>query len=261
MWGCIKVFWFNVFWMILCLLGSILVLLRWIVSFGHTDIQREANRMVENQVALFIVRLFVGEVKVVGRENLPPESSIPAPVHICNHASQLDAAVVYFFDRRFKWIAKDSVLFLPGVGLTMALSGHVLINRTKGKNKGSVSNLFEKSNAAIQSGVPMFFFPQGTRRIDQQLPFKDGAFVVAETNHTLLVPLSIDIPRNIWNDWYPIKLLWSGSSNSNVRPIITLTIHKPIQVTGQESREALKTRCMDQIYSVLPPVSESSKDK
>jgi 1-acyl-sn-glycerol-3-phosphate acyltransferase len=100
------------------------------------------------------------------------------------------------------------------------------------------------------------FFPQGTRRIDKKLDFKDGAFVVAQSNRCAIVPLSLDIPWNVWNHWYPL---------SRDRPVVTLTIHEPIPVTGEEDRAALKKRCMDQIYSALPPVpcepGESSKDK
>jgi len=148
----------------------------------------------------------------------------------------------------------------------MWLGGHVLINRKKGKNKSSKSALFAKSNAAIQSGIPMFFFPQGTRRIDARLEFKDGAFIVAQSNQSDIIPLSLDIPRNVWNDCYPLS--WRRR-----RPVVTLTIHKPIKVSGKEDREALKKQCMDQIYSVLPSTpaaaaaqassaaGESSKDK
>jgi 1-acyl-sn-glycerol-3-phosphate acyltransferase len=143
----------------------------------------------------------------------------------------------------------------------MWLGGHVLINRKKGKNKSSVSALFAKSNDAIQSGIPMFFFPQGTRRIDTRLDFKDGAFIVAQSNRSDIIPLSLDIPRNVWNDWYPL-------SSWRMRPVVTLTIHKPIKVTGDEDREVLKKQCMDRIYSVLPSTpraatadGESSKDK
>ena len=145
----------------------------------------------------------------------------------------------------------------------MWLGGHVLINRKKGKNKSSVSALFAKSNEAIQSGIPMFFFPQGTRRIDARLDFKDGAFIVAQSNRSDIIPLSLDIPRNVWNDWYPLP--WGQ------RPFVTLTIHEPIKVTGEEDREALKKQCMDRIYSVLPSTPpaaaaaaaavESSKNK
>jgi hypothetical protein len=154
--GCIKVFLFNMAWMLLCFVGSILVLLRYVIAFGRTDVERDINRLVENWAARIMIRCFVGDVRVVGRENLPErDDQIPGPVYVCNHASQIDPAAVYFFDRRFKWIAKGSVVFLPGVGQVMWLGGHVLINRTKGKNKASVSALFTKSDAAVRSGIPM----------------------------------------------------------------------------------------------------------
>jgi 1-acyl-sn-glycerol-3-phosphate acyltransferase len=193
-------------------------------------------------------------VQVIGIENLPDPDLKPAPVYICNHASQIDAAAVYFFDRRFKWIAKQSILYLPGVGLVMFLAKHVLIQR-KGRNNKSVSNLFEKADAAVQSGIPMFFFPQGTRRISEKLPFKDGAFIVAQNNNSLLVPLSIEIPHNVWNTWYPISLLWSDD-----RPTVRLTIHKPIANVASRDREEIKAQSMQQIYSVLPETADCCKE-
>lgn len=243
--GKLKVFLFNLTWFSFCLFGSIIILLKWVLTFGYSDLAHDANRLVENGAAKLIIWCFVGDVKVVGMENLPDPSRVPAPVYIANHTSEMDAASVYFFNRRFLWVAKSSVLFLPGVGGVMYMAGHVLIKRS-GKNKKSVSNLFEKSNEAIQKGLPVFFFPQGTRWQAERLPFKDGAFIVAQTNKSMLVPLSLEMPEDGWNSWYPFSLLWKEC------PHVTLTIHKPIQVTGDEDREALKRRCFDTIYSVLP---------
>lgn len=267
--GKLKVFLFNVLWMMSCLIGSIMISTKWILTLGTSDIQKEGNRLVEDTAARIIVECFVGEVRVVGRANLPPwsDTMIPAPVYIANHASQLDAAVVYYLDRRFKWIAKQSVLFLPGVGQVMWLSQHVFINRKKGSNSKSVSNLFEKSDSAVQAGIPMFFFPQGTRSMSERLPAKDGAFIVAMQNASPLVPISIEIPRdNIWNNMYPINQLWGAP-----RPVVTVTIHEMIQVpkrveqskgdvVSHDEREALKQLCMDKIYSVLPK-KETAKTK
>jgi hypothetical protein len=61
-----------------------------------------------------------------------------------------------------------------------------------------------------------------------------------------------------WNRLYPLSLLWGETS----KPII-LTVHKAIQVTGDENREALMKQCMDVIYSALPPIPEreTKKDK
>lgn len=252
--GQLKVFVFNIVWMMCCLIGSILISLKWVFMFGRSDIESEGNRWVEDTAARIVVRCLVGDVRVVGRENLPPLGIIPAPVYIANHSSQADAGAVYFLDRRFKWVAKKSVLYLPGVGQVMWLSQHVLIDRRKGKNGKSVSNLFEKSDAAIQSGLPMFFFPQGTRQIAERLPAKDGAFIVAQNNCSALVPVSIDIPVTAWNSTYPLSLLWGGG-----RPLVTLTVHKPISTDGNDDREVLKHKCMQQIYSVLPKY-ENTKD-
>jgi lysophosphatidate acyltransferase len=160
--GHLRVYLFNVVWMSVTLIGGLMLLPKYFVGkiFG-LDCQYEAY-LVERFTAELCFYLFVGwGPEIRGLENLPPnDGSAPAPVYVANHASQIDLAAVYFLDRRFKWISKDSVRYLPGVGLIMSLSQHVFIQRT-GKNKKSVMNLYEQSKNAIQSGLPMFFFPQG----------------------------------------------------------------------------------------------------
>jgi lysophosphatidate acyltransferase len=253
--GLIKVYVFNVLWTGFCLLGATVLCPLWLVT---GNVQREANCVVERQVARICVASMLGPVEVRGRENLPPDTpGSPAPVYIANHASQIDVAVVYYLWRQFKWIAKSSVLMMPGVGQIMFLADHVFIKR-QGKNKSSINQLYEKSNNAVQNGTPMFFFPQGTRRMHEKLEFKAGAFNVAMQNKSCLVPVSIEIPLDAWNRLYPLSLLWGETS----KPII-LTVHKIIQVTGDEDREALMKQCMDVIYSALPPVPEreTKKDK
>lgn len=253
--GQLKVFLFNVFWMIGCLIGSIIILLKWIVTLGQSDIALDGNRLVESTVAQVCVRCFVGQVKLKGLEHLPAVDIVPAPVYVANHASQIDVGVVYFLNRRFKWISKLSVLYIPGVGLVMWLSQHVFIDRRKGKNNKSVSALFDKSNAAVRSGLPMFFFPQGTRRIAERLPAKDGAFILAQNNQSLLIPISIEIPPDGWNSLYPLNQLWGGNA-----PAVQITVHpsiRPNQNGEKEGREQLKQQCMDQIYSVLPKYEEA----
>lgn len=245
--GHCKVFWFNMVWMAVCGVGLMIIVLLHILSLGQSNIEEQAHRWVERLAAKAVTGGFIGRVEVIGMDNLPDEHLCPAPVYIANHSSQIDGGVVYYFHRRFKWIAKSSVLFIPGVGGVMWLAGHVLINRAKGRNTKSKANLFDKSSAAVQSGVPMFFFPQGTRALAGRLPFKDGAFVVAETNQSPIVPISIDIPLDAWRSWYPFSLLWTKE-----RPTIRLIIHPPIPLDQKVDRETLKKQCWERIYSVLP---------
>lgn len=254
--GIIKVFLFNVLWMSITLIGGLLLLPKFILGkiFGF-DCSWEAH-IVERVTAITCCICFVcPKVEIRGEENLPPDDgSSPAPVYVANHASQVDLAVVYFLMRRYKWISKDSVRYLPGVGLIMTLGQHVFIKRT-GKNKKSVSNLYEQSKNAIQSGLPMFFFPQGTRRMAGRLPFKDGAYRVALENESELLPISIHIPLTCWNSMYPLCLLWGGSVEN-----VVLTIHKPVKAKAGMDKEELKKKTYDAIFSVIPLIGEEIKD-
>merc|ERR1719384_454118 len=144
------------------------------------------------------------------------------------------------------------------------MSRHIFIQRKGGKGKqgqdkkSSVLNLYEQANAAIQAGIPMMIFPQGTRRMSQKLPFKDGAFNIAMNNESVIVPISINIPPGIWNTWYPLNLLWSGSNECSNK--IIMTIHEEIPTKKNMDKEELKKRTQDIIYSCLPPLYHGTTD-
>lgn len=248
-WGMVKVYLFNVVWTTGSLIGATLLLPKYLVL---GNIEKDAAP-VERFLAMLVCTMFVGPIEIRNAEKLPPEDpGVPAPVYICNHASQIDLGAVYAINRRFKWIAKAQVRLMPGVGQLMTLSNHVFIDRKTGKNKSSVTNLYEKSNAAVQSGCPMFFFPQGTRCMADQLPFKDGALNVAIHNKSPLIPLSLDIPSDAWNRSYPF--------GTNPKPIV-ITVHDTISVKTDENKDKLRELCFDTIYSVLPSYGVSSKKR
>lgn len=248
-WGMLKVGIFNLVWCSFCFIGSIYVVAKYCLTLGMgCNVEEEAHCNVERFVAWCCMRFFIGRVTIRGLDNLPPANIQPAPTYVANHASQIDVAAVYFMKRRIKWIAKESVIYLPGVGQIMYLSDHLFIKRS-GKNKKSVSNLFEKSDKAIQDGIPVFFFPQGTRWMADRLPFKDGAFIVAKNNApSLIVPLSFDIPRDAWNSAYPFTF-----SESKI-PVVNMTIHPAVEVTDKTDKETLKEKCMEVIYQDVPTI-------
>lgn len=261
--GLVKVYLYNVLWMLFSLIGSISLIPMWIQRGLGRSVEVEAFVVMEKLVGKTINAMFLGTVTVINPHNVPPialiqdqDDKTPAPVFIANHCSQIDCAAVYTPIRRFKWIAKDSVRYLPGVGQIMALSGHVFIQRT-GQNKSSVSNLYSKSNEAVQAGIPMMFFPQGTRKMTTNLPFKDGAFRIAAENGATIVPMSIYIPLNIWNTGYPFV----RDSEKNV---ITITVHDSIPVkkgSSKEEMDGIKEKCQKIIYSVLPPLYHGLTDE
>jgi len=256
--GMIKVYLMNVTWITGCFIGAIVLLPKFLVT-GTAE--REAHEIVERNVAKTCAAWFFGPVIVKNAEKLPPsDPGAPAPIYICNHASQLDIVAVYSINRRFKWIAKSSVRMLPGVGQIMTLSRHVWIDRKHKRNKksksDSVSNLYEKSNRAVQAGCPMFFFPQGTRCMAERLKFKDGALNIALENKSSLIPLSLEIPLDAWNRSYP----FTTQSFDLFDPIV-ITVHDAIEVRGDENKDELRKKCFDTIYSVLPKIHENDKKK
>ena len=258
----VKVYLLNVVWMMACGMGALLTPLYCLVT-GSKDSRKWAHMVVERKVAQFLCHCFLGPVEVVGSEHLPPPPNSdsnnkvsPAPVYIANHDSQIDLAAVYFLNREWRWIAKSSVMFLPGVGQIMYLSKHVFIDRVNPHNKKSAGgatgarNLYRQSNESIQKGVPMFFFPQGTRRLGERLPFKDGAFKVAMENKSSIIPISLEIPLTAWNSWYPLVRHPSP-------PSIRITVHPPISTVGKDI-ETLKQESFEIIYSVLPDFTKQS---
>ena len=210
--------------------------------------------------------------------------AIPAPVYIANHASQLDVALVYFVLSqygRFQWVAKQSIAYLPGVGQIALLAQNILIRKKpksqslSNSNASSTTNtprpplsssssstassssssqqMFAQAKASIlEQGIPVMFFPQGTRWMANRLPFREGAFVVAQSTESPLIPLSIDIPPTVWNAGYPVL------ARAN-RPTITLTVHKPVAVTATANRPALKERCTHAIYQALPHICQAEQ--
>lgn len=228
-WGTLKVFLLNLCWMLFTGLGALSLVPIWIARGFGTSVSLEQNAVMEKLVGTGLHKIFVGNVKIINADKNVPHIDLynptkPAPVFVANHCSQIDLCIVYFIVKRFKWIAKQSVKYLPFVGFGMTLGGHIFIQR-KGKNGKSVSNLYEQSNEAIQSGVPMVIFPQGTRRISEKLPFKDGAFNIAIDNETQIVPISIDVPVNIWNTSYPLNLFFSKDSDNEENVVSSIHIY------------------------------------
>lgn len=290
-WGMFKVLALNMVWLSGCCLGVLCTPIYWLFVGGLSNWNNSksnrkwAHTYVERNCAKFAAYMSVGPVEVRGMEHIPVDycHQSPAPIFVANHASQLDLAVTYFLDREWRWIAKASIRLLPGVGQTMALADHVFIDRpsTKRKKPSTTTatstdtsnaaknskaptsktgsrNLYLKSNASIQEGIPMFIFPQGTRRWGERLPFKDGAFKIALESKAPLVPVSIDFgPSNPWNSFrfFPSKIS------------VVLTVHPPVDVhkgssTATEpnlkSLDELKTETYETIYSVLPDFSKQS---
>jgi len=120
-----------------------------------------------------------------GSKNLPKEGA----VIVANHSSGMDICAILATNIQFRFLSKASVFKVPLIGNAMKLAGYVPITRGA---KGSHKEALNKSSEWIHKGVPMVFYPEGTRSLDGKIaPFKSGAFRLAIAENVPIIPLVI----------------------------------------------------------------------
>ena len=157
-------------------------------------------------------------VVVTGRNNIVKAQSY---VIVANHQSAYDIFVLYgWLGIDFKWVMKQELRKVPGIGLGCEKVGHIFIDRSnRKKTLASLSTAKEK----IVNGTSVIFFPEGTRSRDGSLgAFKKGAFKMAVDLRLPILPITItgthDILPSDSLDLFP------GRAH--------MIIHKPIESAG-----------------------------
>lgn len=136
-------------------------------------------------------------VRVYGMERLDPKQSY---VFMINHQSWFDIFAVYgWLPFIFKWIMKSDLRKIPFVGAACEAAGHIFINRESPK---AAQRSLEKAKNALQNGVSVVIFPEGTRTYTGKLgKFKRGGFKMASDLGLPIVPVTLRgcferMPRN-----------------------------------------------------------------
>ena len=180
-------------------------------------------------------------VEVEGRENIDPHQSY---VLVSNHQSQYDIFVLYgWLGVDFKWVMKQELRKVPGIGVACERLGHIFIDRS---NHAAAITTLEAAKTKIVDGTSVIFFPEGTRSLDGRLlRFKRGAFRMALDLGLPVLPLTVTGTRDV---------LPAGTSDL-MPGSARLIIHRPISiegVTGKDCQE-LSDRVREVIASSLPP--------
>lgn len=169
-----------------------------------------------------LLRLLRIEVEVAGAENVPPG---PA-VYAANHSSTVDIFVVFGrLPVDFRIVFKQSVGFIPILGWSIWLAGHVPIDRS---HPFRARRSLERAARRIASGTNVVVFPEGTRSPDGRVRlFRRGSFSLAIRAGVPVVPVSIVgvkdlVPRGI----------------PSVRPgRVRVLIHPPVPSAGRTLEE------------------------
>jgi 1-acyl-sn-glycerol-3-phosphate acyltransferase len=178
------------------------------------------------------------KLTVKGKEHLPKG----ATVIISNHESMSDIIALYLLNIDFKWLAKKNLFHIPFFGWSMALCGYIPLVR------GSISSAkesFEKAGNYLKKGVPILFFPEGTRSADGELGlFKAGAFKLAIQEQVPIVPVALIGPRDV---------IQKGSWKVNETIHVKIKMLPPIETKGltEADEENVRHAARDRIAKAL----------
>ncbi|HLF30112.1 MAG TPA: lysophospholipid acyltransferase family protein [Xanthomonadales bacterium] len=202
---------------------------------------RFANRHFARNWARLLAWLTPMRVSVHGAEHAQTDRSY---VVVCNHQSQYDILLVYgFLDLDFKWVIKQELRKIPGLGIGCEKAGHIFIDRSNPRSaRAAVAAALQR----LGDGVGILFFPEGTRSLDGRLlPFKRGAFRLAIEQQLPVLPVTLVGTRDIM----PAKTLRVFPGRAR------LIIHPAIETRGMVSGQVdeLLNRAQKTIASALPP--------
>ena len=178
-------------------------------------------------------------VTVIGRERIDPEQSY---VVVANHQSPYDIYVLYgWLGIDFKWVLKQELRKVPGLGIGCEKLGHIYVDRSDGR---AAMRAIDDAKERIVRGTSVIFFAEGTiSKRRGLLAFKKGAFLMAIDLGLPILPVTIVgtreiLPGDSWD-------LFPGPAK--------LIIHEPVDIAGHEKDDitALKQQVRAAVQSGL----------
>ncbi len=167
---------------------------------------------------------------------------------ISNHVNIFDTFVVYAAIPQFlRGFELESHFKIPIYGWLMSRFGNIPVPDSP--NREGLRIMAERAKAAIDSGISLIAFAEGSRTRDGHLrPFKKGIFNIAQRLGVPLVPVSMVGSFEFFRTGH--WMLHPGK--------IIVYVHDPIDVTptGRDGAEALRQRVQE---IVSGPVEESLK--
>lgn len=176
-------------------------------------------------------------------EGTPPSDIRHKPyVVVANHESQADPFLLSWLPWDMRWVAKEELFQPPVSGWAMRFGGDIRLRRGEGD---SVRAMMTECERALEGGIPVMLFPEGTRSKDGELlPFKDGAFQLAIKMGVPVLPLAIAGTRQM----RPKHSLWFGRAHACAK------ILEPISTVGlgPDDVATLRESCRSSIAGALP---------
>lgn len=147
------------------------------------------------------------KVKVEGIEKIPTDKKF---MIVQNHRSNLDPLITFYKLKKYpiSMVSKPANFKIPVVGKLMKRNGFISINREN--NREAIKSIVRATNQIKNDEFSVFIYPEGTRnKVDTDLlPFKSGAFKIAQKSNSPIVITVIDgsekVKKN--NPWKSTKV-------------------------------------------------------
>lgn len=175
---------------LLTLLWSVPVLL-----FSFVDLHAERSAHFIRLWARSVLWVCGITIRVRGRERLDPTR---AYLFMANHQSNFDIPILMaaFETLQVRWVSKREVRKVPVIGLCLARTHQVLVDR---ESPTQAIAVIRQVRSLLAAGISVIFFPEGTRTRDGRLQeFKPGGFAVAVEAGVPVVPITVNGSRAIW---------------------------------------------------------------
>ncbi|MCC7429485.1 1-acyl-sn-glycerol-3-phosphate acyltransferase [bacterium] len=134
------------------------------------------------------------KVEIEGLENIDANKTY---VFIANHQSHFDIpALLVTIPKQLRMVAKEELFKIIIFGRAIRAAGHISINRQN--RKEAVQSMQNIAKRMVDEKICPFIFPEGTRSPDGNLlPFKKGAFTLANQFKAPIIPIAIWGSKNI----------------------------------------------------------------
>jgi len=176
-------------------------------------------------------------VKISGLENIDRKETY---VIVANHQSLADIIVLYRTRIQFKWVAKESLFWIPFIGWNLSLIRHIKLMRGR---LGSIKRVYRDAANWLRNDISVLFFPEGTRSdSDKMNVFQNGAFKLAIKEKRPILPIKVEGTREAI-----AKGSWIFKSNV----VGKITVNPPVDTSEFNAGDFSKLR--DIVYGILQP--------
>ncbi|MBP1628077.1 MAG: phospholipid/glycerol acyltransferase [Holophagaceae bacterium] len=204
--------------------------------------RRRATRIIRGSFRLFVFGLEGSGILKVLPEGLPDTSTGEGSVIIANHPSYLDIVVLLALLPNAVCVVKEAVWKNPFFGSIVRTAGFIPIR--------DVESVMEASIQALEQGLPLVIFPEGTRTPLGTPPrFHRGATALALQTGKPLYPLLITVTPPLLEKgdrWYHVPVPTCMFRIAGRPSFIFEEIQLEGQPLPQRAREA--TRQLEAFY-------------